>query len=255
MNSNEKILSMALCIGEQMLISGAEVSRVEDTVTRILKCYSATEINVHTITSLIIVTVRFGNEEIYTQSKRIKQNKTDFSKLDAYNDLSRRICSEKPEIDKITYEIEKINNLKGYSLLKNTAAFALISGTFTIFFGGRLYDSIFSAIIGAFLSILKYLSEKTGLNMLISNILCSFSATFFAHLSAVLWGCDADKIIIGNIMPLIPGIALTNSIRDVMNGDIITGFLRFFEACLIALAIAGGYFLAFYVSGGIIWSI
>ena len=65
-------------------------------------------------------------------------------------------------------------------------------------------------------------------------------------------GISADKIIIGNIMMLIPGIALTNSVRDLIGGDIIAGTLRFSEAGLIAVAIAGGYILTLFTFGGVI---
>lgn len=59
------------------------------------------------------------------------------------------------------------------------------------------------------------------------------------------------QIIIGNIMLLIPGVALTNSIRDMISGDIMAGMLRFCEACLVSLAIAAGYIIAALIFGGI----
>ena len=70
----------------------------------------------------------------------------------------------------------------------------------------------------------------------------------------VRWGIgqDANKILIGNIMLLIPGIALTNSLRDLIGGDIITGLLRFLDAILVAAAIAAGYILAASVLGGVL---
>ena len=51
-------------------------------------------------------------------------------------------------------------------------------------------------------------------------------------------------------MLLIPGVALTNSIRDMISGDIMAGMLRFLEACLVALAIAAGYVLTALMFGG-----
>ena len=63
---------------------------------------------------------------------------------------------------------------------------------------------------------------------------------------------DANKIIIGNIMYLIPGIALTNSLRDMVSGDIMSGLLRLFDAVLVAAAIAAGYILAGQLLGGVL---
>ena len=69
-----------------------------------------------------------------------------------------------------------------------------------------------------------------------------------SHLSVFAGiGISADKIIIGNIMLLIPGLALTTSLRDLIGGDIMSGVLRFCEACLVAIGIAGGYFAAMMI--------
>ena len=54
---------------------------------------------------------------------------------------------------------------------------------------------------------------------------------------------------IGIIMTLIPGIGLTNALRDLFTGDSIAGLLRSIEAALTALAIAAGYFLISVVGG------
>jgi len=59
-----------------------------------------------------------------------------------------------------------------------------------------------------------------------------------------------DMVIIGNIMVLIPGIGLTNAIRDLFVGDNIAGLLRLIEAGLLALAIGAGYFLFVWMIGG-----
>ena len=59
-----------------------------------------------------------------------------------------------------------------------------------------------------------------------------------------------DFIIISNIMTLIPGIGLTNSLRDLFVGDSISGVLRLIEAAILALAIACGYIVVSFIFGG-----
>ena len=54
-------------------------------------------------------------------------------------------------------------------------------------------------------------------------------------------------------MLLIPGAALTNSLRDMISGDLISGLLRFLDAMLMAVAIAAGYILAARILGGSLW--
>ena len=49
-----------------------------------------------------------------------------------------------------------------------------------------------------------------------------------------------DKVVIGDIMPLVPGIALTTSIRDFFNGDYLSGAIHMLDAILTAFTIAVG---------------
>ncbi|HRL32327.1 MAG TPA: threonine/serine exporter family protein, partial [Anaerostipes hadrus] len=93
----KKVLKYAMEIGECMLVSGAGVSRVEDTISRICKAYGAKEANVFSITSSIVTTIEDEKGEILTQTKRIRSYKTDFTKLDELNQLSRYMCKELPE--------------------------------------------------------------------------------------------------------------------------------------------------------------
>ena len=87
--------------------------------------------------------------------------------------------------------------------------------------------------------------------MVFNNVVSSAVLTLLAFLTVKAFpGCEASKIIIGGIMLLMPGVALTNSIRDVISGDIVSGMLRFAEAMIIALAIAAGYILVSVVFGG-----
>ena len=43
---------------------------------------------------------------------------------------------------------------------------------------------------------------------------------------------------------VIPGVALTNSLRDMFSGNTISGLMRFIESILLALTIAFGFALA-----------
>jgi len=67
-----RVLSCALDIGEHMLVSGAEVYRVEDCIRRICFAYGATDVDVFTITSSIVATVEPPGEQRLTQTRRIE---------------------------------------------------------------------------------------------------------------------------------------------------------------------------------------
>ena len=63
-------------------------------------------------------------------------------------------------------------------------------------------------------------------------------------------GNSPEKIMIGNIMLLIPGIAFTTSLRDLINGDTISGLIGLIEAIVKAIAIAIGFAAVLVQFGG-----
>ena len=249
--TREQLLSCALDIGEQMLISGAEVGRVESAIRFICSAYGCARTDVFTITSSIVVSVADAEGIHETQTRRITGTKTNLTRLHKLNSLSREICANTPDYDYVKEKLNEICAEKPFPLWVEMLASALIGFSFCLFFGGNLADGLVAALLGFGLRCTTWLLEKGAMNAIFINVV----ASFFLSLCAILLvrsglGQDANKIIIGNIMLLIPGIALTNSIRDMISGDIMTGMLRFFDAILVAAAIAAGYILAAQLLGG-----
>ena len=250
----EQLLTCALDIGEKMLISGAEIGRVEESVRLICSAYGCVRTDVFTITSSIVVSIEDKNRKFYTQSRRITGSSTDLTRLDKLNALSRSICKDTPGWEHVQRQLEIIDAVKPYPLWAQVASSAMIGGAFAIFFGGSLADGAVAAVLGAFLRLLTWLLQKANINQILVNVTAAFLLSSAAILAVRFgFGHDATEIIIGNIMLLIPGIALTNSLRDMISGDIISGLLRFLDAILVAAAIAAGYILAAQLLGGTLW--
>jgi uncharacterized membrane protein YjjP (DUF1212 family) len=249
----KELLSCVLDIGEQMLVCGAEVNRVEDSIRRICESYNAKRVDVFTITSSIVVSLQREDGNVFTQTRRIYKHSNNLDKVDKLNNLSRYICSNTPEPDYIINELEEINNGKTYNLSVEYIIYAIIAGVFTIFFGGSLADAVVSSAIAMFLKLSITLAQRVDKNILFTNIICSFVIGLLAILSVNMGiGKSLEKIIIGNIMLMIPGIAFTNSIRDIIGGDTIAGLFRLCEAIVIALSIAVGLGIASIFFGGIL---
>ena len=250
----EQLLTCALDIGEKMLISGAEIGRVEDSIRLICNAYGYIRTDVFTITSSIVVSIEDAERKHYTQSRRITGTVTDLTRLDRLNALSRYVCKNTPSWDYIQGHLAEIDALKSYPLWIQILSSAMIGGAFAIFFGGDLADGAVATVLGGLLRVLTWLLQKAHINQILVNV----AATFLLS-TAAIWavrnglGNDVNEIIIGNIMLLIPGIALTNSLRDMISGDIISGLLRFLDAILVAAAIAAGYILAAQMLGGSLW--
>ena len=242
--NDQELLDCAMDIGEEMLRCGAEIGRVEDTVERIGLAYGCTRVDVFTITSSIVVTLHRTGDAV-TQTRRIYAHLTDLERLRRLNALSRGICAQTPELDKVRAEFQKIVAMPATPLKLQYAAFALTAGAFSVFFGGTLGDAMISSVIGMLLKWLSAFAARMRLNSVISNVFLSFAGGAMALLALQLGlGSSYDRIVIGDIMLLIPGIALTNALRDMFDRDLISGIQRLCEALLMSAAIAVGFALA-----------
>lgn len=105
--TSEEVLTCAINIGEQLLVSGAEISRVEDTIRRICNAYGIRQSHIFSIASCIIVTLETKERKWITQTRRILSYGTDMWKLDRLNDLSRRICATQPSFEVIDGSTKK----------------------------------------------------------------------------------------------------------------------------------------------------
>ena len=249
----KKVLKYAMDIGECMLKSGAGVSRVEDTISRICKAYGAKETDVFSITSSIVTTIEDEQGEILTQTKRIRYYKTDFKKLDELNQLSRYMCRELPKEEEVKQRIKDIKRGKVITFVEEVVTSAVIAAAWTLFYGGGVTEGAIALISGALVAILSRYLKVLAPNEMVLNFLLSFFVASLAYLCAS-FGITQDygKIIIGNIMLLVPGVAFVNALRDMIGGDMMSGILRVCQSVLLAVFLAAGSFMALVFLGGVL---
>lgn len=246
-----KLLQAILDIAEEMLVCGAEVGRVEDSIERMCDAYGCTRINSFIIISNIQVTFEDPDGNIVTQIRRIIRNDVNFDRLDYLNDLSRYICREKPSLEVLVRKYEAVMGRKELPVWIEYAGALLVSSGFTVFFGGNARDAFASAILGLVISVIMRFLGRFEENQMAKVFITSLAAGFVSIISVKMgFGTNIDKIMIGGIMLLIPGIAMTNSLRDMLTGDIATGMLRLVNSVLLAIAIACGFALPLVLTGG-----
>ena len=245
------LLACILDMGELLLTSGAEVMRVEDTLTRLCMVYGFAQADVFTITSSIVLTVRTPEGRALTQTRRIRARDTDLGRVERVNALSRRLCAGPLPPEKFRQAVEEVRNAPAYPDAAQCAMYAVISAALSVFFGGTLRDAATAAVSGMLLFGALRFCQRLRLNGILQSMLASALAALAVMLMVGFGlGQNPDKIIIGNIMLLIPGIALTTSLRDMINGDTISGLLGLSEAVLKALAIAIGFAAVLMRMGG-----
>lgn len=247
----EQVLACAVDIGEQLLVNGAEVSRVEDTIRRICEAYGMRRIQVFSIASVILATVQAPDGHWWSQSRRVARYGIDMSRLDALNSVSRRICRERSCHDTVRALLSAARTVPTYPVSTQCLTAAMIGAAFTLFFGGAPRDALAALGVGAAIRCMAILAERMRMMPLFAHALISFLAGLLCIAACATGpGRNLDAIMIGNIMLLIPGVILTNSFRDFISGDMVTGLLHFMEAILIAFCVAGGFAAAILVTGG-----
>lgn len=239
-----QFVSQILDIGEILLVSGAEVNRVEDTIRRIGNAYGYVKMDVFTITSSIVVTVRSEDGQITTQTRRISGYRTDMERVERANALSRELCEKTPPIETIPERVAKLKEPHRYGETMTTVAYIVAAGAFAVFFGGDLWDCI-AALLPAFLMRrVMCINDRLRLNPLISTFICALTGSIVIIILIRLGiGHSVDAIMIGCVMLMIPGLGLTSSLRDMITGDTMSGLLGLCEAVIKAIVLAVGFTL------------
>lgn len=222
---------------------------------RIFRAYGVETGEVFAIPTCIFVTITTPEGKSITKIKRLYTRGTDLDKVDQANDLCRRICRTCPDISSIHAEVEKINRRPVYDFWTQVAAFAMVAFSFTLFYGGTLSDAFCSLFCGAGVKLVNHFMGRFQANAFFTNIVASCVAATIAMLAVQMgFGANLDKIIIGALMNLVPGIVITSFMRDIMGGDLIAGLIRFVESLLVATAIAIGAGIALMVPR-LIWGV
>ena len=232
----EKLVQQLLKMGENCIYSGAEIKRVEDMINFTGYSYGAKNVNVFVITSCIILTLNFEDNQV-TSTKRIRQfGYIDLTRLEKLNALSRKLCKKPIGVDELEIFIGDL----------------LSSGAFALFFGGNLYDVIFASLVGILVFLMQKYIEPICMNSMVFKFVgCFFTGLITCFLAYLIPQCHQDILTIAEVMLFIPGVMFTNSLRDTLLGDTLSGALRFIEATLLAGAVVFGFFASMYIFKGL----
>lgn len=235
------ILRLALFIGELMLSNGAETYRVEDSILRICKSRGFNHINVFAAPTVIIISdERFDGLSFM---KTIKSRSINLNRISLLNNFSREFVNN-PElsVNDALSELKQLGQTPSYHPYVVNCATGFASASFAYLLGGNNLVTFIFTFISSILAIITF--NKT---MKISSI-----STFSSLIASILIACmgvlltevgilhNPKILIVGSIMPLLPGVAFIKGIRDLISGDLISGVSRAFDAGMTAIAIASG---------------
>lgn len=235
-----RILNFASNAGKIMLQSGGETYRVEETITRICQSFSVDDVDVFASPTAVMVSIIMDGK-IYSVVKRISSRGIDLNKVHNINSLSRTIYKKRPSIEFCEKELEILCKDESYSVKTTLLYSGVATSAFTILFGGGIIDFIGAFIIGILTKSLSLFLNKSSLNEFFINSICGALISIYSILLLNLGIiADLNKVVAGSIMLLVPGLSLTNSIRDILEGQLLAGLSKAAEALFIGISTAVG---------------
>jgi len=247
----KKLMDTAMLAGEVMMKSGAETYRVEDTMHRILRSANVQKTEAFAITTGIFATLDDPAIDSITMIRRISERGINLNNISQVNQISRDYCDGRLNLD------EAYDSLKGirqheYKHWFVNLNIVLLIGSFALVLGGSLLDMALSTIVGIVLIIAMEIEKKYIFSSFIRNVLSSTCIAIVAvWLHRIYPASHQDIITIAGIIPMVPGTAITNAIRDTLQGDYMSGGAKALEAFVIAASIAIGVAFGLLLLGGI----
>lgn len=259
-----EVLEVASEAGHILLENGAEISRVEDIMGRIATHYGVSSSNFFVLSNGIFTTGQAekvaksgGQASTYANVEFIPLRGIQLSKVKAVNSLSYDIAAGKCTLDEARQRLQEIKNARPKPSWELILASALGASGFAAVFGGGFMDCLAAFVVGLLLQVFSIYVSGRYLSKIVGGICNAVLATLLCILSwKIGLGESLSNIVIGAIMPLIPGVPFVNGVRDLANSDYIAGLTRLTDAMLGFFCIALGVSLSFLfdgaISGGVI---
>ena len=240
---------LAAAAGAIMLANGAEIYRVEDTVERIIRSKQSIK-DVDVFSSFNVIIISFSYEgEIHTNMRRVKNRGNNLFYVDKVNTFSRNFSQGMYTLDEALVEIKKIRKAESTKTSLKIVGATAAAGAYSILLGAGLTEILSSLFVGLAGYLFFLLLEKNKLNYFVVHFLygilvsgLTVAINYFAPLSM-------NVVIISAMMAFVPGIMITNAVRDLMSGDALSGLTASVLAILISTALALGVALPIGIMG------
>lgn len=255
MDPNEAI-RLSVLAGEIMLSNGSETYRIEDTMRRLLISCGYENAEAFVITTGILASLTDETGATVTTIRRISRRSYNIDKIIRVNDISRGFADGTITAEQAVKKMEEIRDTpQAFSFTKIFAS-GIACACFTYMFGGSFPNCLNAFFTGFILQVLLIQLRKIKVSDVLVNVvggsLISFLTLTFLNLGI---GSNLDNIIIGSLMPMLPGMTMINAIRDILEGDYLSGAARVMDAFIVALALACGVGtmlkLWFHLFGGV----
>ena len=246
MNDDSRYMAPLQLAGRLIMENGGETYRVEETITRMGRAFGLKEVESFAVPSGVFISYRGEDGDIHTAVKRVRRGATNLTRVNDVNAVSRRVEAERLSCEETLRSLEEIAGCKPWisPRLQRIAA-AASSGAWVVLFGGMGWDLACGLVVGWLVQVLAQMLNRFHMQTLVATLLGSFVAALLPMAFHRLTGLGMmDVIVAGTLMPMLPGLAMTNAVQDTMRGDMVSGLSHGASAVLTAVLVAGGALMA-----------
>ena len=240
-HDGDAVVRIAARAGRLMLESGSETNRVQDTVNALCLSLGMVEAESFATPTGLMLTAVNRQGRAFTMVTRITSRAVDLEKVSRTFRLVRTIGPDAMDSHAVAWALDRIEGTPHYPVVVKVLAGSLAAACCSLLFGGGYREALASLPVGALVKLLSILLAKVRLNEFLINVVGGTLAAMLAF-SAAAAGLTGrpDRVIVGSIMLLIPGLTMVSAIRDTIAGDLVAGISRAVEALIVAAAIAIG---------------
>lgn len=238
-----QVLELALEAGEVLLMNGAEISRVEETIDHICKKFEIDNVDAFVLSNGIFMTACSEGREVFARVRAVPLAGTHLGIVTEVNSLSRDISAGKVGLAEAKERLERIKKMPPNNNLLRIIGAGIGSACFIYLLGAGFWECMMTLLSGSAVCALVIWISRMKLSKIVTNIVGGGLITLLGILYTYMMPQAQLRLsimIIGSIFPLVPGVAFVNAIRDLADSDFIAGIVRMLDAILVFVYIAIG---------------
>ena len=241
-NDLKESVSVCVEVGRLMLSNGAETYRVEDTIYRIGTSLGINDVSVFVVPTAIIVTASDQFDDEVTQLARVSDRETNLEMISMINQLSRDLSKNPKSANEVRVMLYRMQlDVNEYKPLTSIFFSAMGTGAFVLLFDGPFISVPIAFVLGGIAqAVFEYVSQITNVSFFAELIAASIVGLLASLAVSLGLGVNRDVIILSSVMTLVPGVAITNGLRDLMAGHLLAGVGGLSKAAMTAAAIGLG---------------
>ncbi len=233
MGCSESAVQAVVLAARTILECGGETYRAEETALRMCRSFGMPDAEIMAFPTGFTLAVRKPDGATETRVMRIQHRRINLRFINDVNSISRRVVAGELTPEQALDELTALRAHPEPPVLRQVALFALAAGAFSVMFGGGVIEFLISCVVGGIMQACMPLYTKSRLPLLLVSLASGI-------LAAGLSLPSQESVISGVIMPLLPGLAMTNAVRDTMRGDLLSGMARATEALVSVMMLAAG---------------